>query len=205
MNISLGRHVSSVSNSCKQTNFFYLVQLVLVATVFRHNWTSYGSCSAFFHLLLHYSECFYLVNNYFIGAKMSADKVEYALMYSNLKIETVESFELVAKFPEAVVAFLERQIHFSWPQTVAPFDSNNTLCNRLAFITACTNQGGNGIKYLLSNRDNQFLRIMPSHIAVEFAPHVVTKYLESNLDLQDCDPLPGKQFMCEFFHLFYYC
>lgn len=95
---------------------------------------------------------------------MSSNGLMYALKHAGTKIQLVTSAELVAKFPEALVSFLENQVVFNWPQRQTPF--NNVLNNRI-YISACTNQGPQGIKYLFSRNNVQFLRVIRSKFAVE--------------------------------------
>lgn len=125
---------------------------------------------------------------------MSADGMVYALKYGTSTIKIVTSAELVTKFAEALVSFLEDQIQFSWPQSESSFNNNNSsMLNNQAYISACTNQGQQGLKYLLSRDRTQFLRVMTSKFAVEHAPNLVVEFLESKLDLQDCNPLPNNK------------
>lgn len=113
--------------------------------------------------------------------------VSYAL-YAEQKIKMVASSELLANFPEALVQFLEDAIVFSW----LPRDFIDNKNHNEAFVSACTNQGNGGIKYLLSFDGNQFLRVMTSEFALKHAANLVVAFLESNLDFDDCHPLINK-------------
>lgn len=122
---------------------------------------------------------------------MSAAGLVYALKYEGTKIKLVTSAELVAEFPEALVSFLENQIEFNWPERQPPF--NNNVLNNQAYISACTNQGPQGIKYLFSRNDVQFVRVVRSKFAVERFPAHVVEFLESKLDLNDCHDPPNNK------------
>lgn len=121
----------------------------------------------------------------FQGAKTAADgTVIYALKY-NSKIKLMSTNDLVIKFPEKLVAYLESQIQFEWP----PRDVNaidGTINNCAVQITACTNQGDGGIRYLFSS-DGQFVRVRRSKDSDAVA---VVKFLESHLNFNECNPLP---------------
>lgn len=117
--------------------------------------------------------------------KKSAGKIKYAVR-KNAKIDVVESSDLATQFPESVIGFLEGQVHFSWPQHSESSRSNQMSNNHVVFISACTNQGGQGLKYLLSRNNEQFVRVANSADMVRVAPHLVVAFLESNLDLLEC-------------------
>lgn len=118
---------------------------------------------------------------------MTIDGIMYALMYKNRKIKAVASADLVKKFPEAVVTFLEGQVVFKWsPRDTLVHDNSSN--NRIGHISACTNQGGQCFKYLWSRGDNQFGGVIPSRLAVQFAPNNVVSFLESKLDLLNVSP-----------------
>lgn len=125
---------------------------------------------------------------------MLADGIFYALKFEGSKIKTVASADLAMKYPEALISFLEAQVEFSWPQR----SNNNMLSNRIG-ISACTNQGNQGLKYVLS-RDGTHC-IISSKIAVEQAPNLVIGFLESKFDLSDCKPLTNKISYGKFFYL----
>lgn len=121
------------------------------------------------------------------GAKMSADgEIEYALKYSGSNIKAIKSSELMVNFPETMVSFLENQIVFRCPGKNLVLPNNDNVLLNSAYVSACMNQGGQGMKYLLSRRDNQFLHVAPSRVIVEHAPDVVIQFLESKLDFNDC-------------------
>lgn len=138
----------------------------------------------FHRLLLPIFPCIFLFSK---GAAMSANDILYALKYSN-DIKLVPSAELVDKFPEALVSFLESHTQFNWSESPSAdnIETSNTLGT---FISACTNQGGQGFKYLLSRVGNEFFRVVPSRTMVKHAADVVVRFLESKLDFNDCDPL----------------
>lgn len=100
------------------------------------------------------------------------------------------SDSLVARFPEALVSFLENQIVFHWPTSQVPFTNN---FNNRAIVTACTNQGPEGMKYLFSRNNIQFHRVLRSKFAVERVPALIVQFLEGKLDLNDCHPLPDNR------------
>lgn len=123
----------------------------------------------------------------------------YALRYFvTAKIEAVPSSKLITKFPEVMVSFLENQIEFYWPQSNGIITNDSNVSQNGAYISACTNQGQSGIKYLVSRRDEQFLRVVSSRVVVQFAPEVVIRFLESKLDFNDCHAFPPKGFSSEF-------
>lgn len=107
----------------------------------------------------------------------------------------MSSNELLTKFPEALIIFLEDQLEFDWPQR-DPL-KNNLLTN-FAEITMCTNQAGEDIKYLLSRNGNLFLRVIPSRLAVVRVPDLIVGFLESKLDFTD-SKVPNNKRYCEFF------
>lgn len=122
---------------------------------------------------------------------MLSDGVAYAL-FAQSKIKMVLSSELLAKFPETLVKFLEDAIVFSWPsQRGHHVDINNM--NNAAYISACTNQGNEGLKYLLSVDGNQFVRVMSTNFALEHAADLLVAFLESKLDFNDCHKLPNEK------------
>lgn len=67
----------------------------------------------FHRLLLPIFPCIFLFSK---GAAMSANDILYALKYSN-DIKLVPSAELVDKFPEALVSFLESHTQFNWSES----------------------------------------------------------------------------------------
>lgn len=119
---------------------------------------------------------------------MFSDGVSYAI-FSESKVTMVASSELLAKFPEALVQFLESVIVFSWPSQRDLIDNN--MKNNGAFISACTNQCGKGLKYLLSVDGSQFIRVMTTDFALEHSADLVVAFLESKLDFDDCHKLPN--------------
>lgn len=128
---------------------------------------------------------------------MSANEIAYALKYhKNSLVKIMASTELVAKYPEALISFLESKVEFNWPED-DPL--NNILLTNRPYISACTNQGSQGIKYLLSRDGTRFLRVMLSRLAVAHAPNLVVEFLESKLSLDDCNPLPNHKGFGEFF------
>lgn len=127
---------------------------------------------------------------------MSEGGIIYAL-YEESIMKCMTSAELVEKFPESLVAFLESQIEFKWPQH-DPMINNNS--NNHIYISACTNQGNQGFKYILSRNDTQFFRVMKSRLAVEQLPNMVVEFLESKLDLNECNPLPKTKRYGRFFN-----
>lgn len=129
---------------------------------------------------------------------MSDDGFVYALKHGGTQIKMVSSAELVETYPEALVAFLERQIKFKFQQSHSLWMNDRDFNDR-AYISACTNQGQNGIKYLFSRNGQQFVRVMPSKLAVENEPHLVVEFLESKLDLADCNKPDNK--ICYGIHL----
>lgn len=99
---------------------------------------------------------------------MSDDGFVYALKHGGTQIKMVSSAELVETYPEALVAFLERQIEFKFRQG-GSFWMNDRDFNDRTYISACTNHGQISIKYLFSRNGQQFVRVMPSELAVENA------------------------------------
>lgn len=117
---------------------------------------------------------------------MSSSGIDYAL-HEKSKIKLMASNELLSKYPEALVTFLESQVEFIWPQRDINVVANNVLNNRV-YVSACTNQGVlQGLKYLLSQNATQFVRVIPSRLAIEQVPNIVIEFLESKLDLTDCN------------------
>lgn len=118
---------------------------------------------------------------------MSTTGMVYAL-YERSNIKLMTSNELVVKYPEALVCFLEGQVQFNWPQRDALVNSsnNNMLINRY-YISACSNQGDQGMKYILSRGGAEHLRVMSSQLLVEQAPNLIVEFLESKMDLSDCN------------------
>lgn len=118
----------------------------------------------------------------------------------------MSSNELLTKFPEALIAFLEEQIEFNWPQS-DPLNQN--MLTNFASIATCTNQSGDVIKYLLSNKANLFLRVIPSPLAVARVPDLVVGFLESKLDFNDSKPtnsIAYGKFLClKFYFMNFFC
>lgn len=131
----------------------------------------------------------------------------YALKHEGTNIKLMTSAELVAKFPESLISFLERQIEWSWPQQ-QPVFSDLTLHNG-NYVSACTNQGVHGIRYLLSRNDKQFVKVMRSNVAAELIPDLVVQFLESKLDLNVTNAPPNNKIFgnflefTKFFHSFF--
>lgn len=116
---------------------------------------------------------------------MSDAGIVYALKYYydpslvGPVVQEMTSAELVQKFPEKIISFLEGQVEFCWPKNKV--NNFNPLNIANDFISACTNQGGHGIKYLWSRGATEFVRIVLN----QYSPEHVVAFLESKLDLAD--------------------
>lgn len=130
-----------------------------------------------------------------LGVIRSDNGIKFAVIYSDHReIKVMTTDEILRKFPEKLIKFLEDEIVFSLPRRSVHFVNNIRLRpikdNEPLQVIACTNQGDGAMKYLCTLQNN-VETIVSSNDAVKQFPKLIIDFLETKIDFNDCMPSPG--------------
>lgn len=112
------------------------------------------------------------------------------------EIEVMDTGEIVRKFPEKLVQYLETKMVFSPPRRSVHFDNEIGLqrIDEPLEVIACTDHGDGTIKYLCAVQNNT-KTIVSSNDAVHKFPGLIVDFLESKIDINDCMPFPSEDLL----------